>query len=60
MKETTDVYCPKLTQIMNNCLKKIFFSPDILKNAEVTPSFKIIDQLASCQNFQKFLRGQTN
>ena len=29
MKKTTDAYCPKLTQIMNDCLKNIFF-PDIL------------------------------
>ena len=27
MKETTDAYCPKVTQIMNDCLKNIFF-PD--------------------------------
>ena len=26
MKETTDAYCPKLTQIMNDCLKNNIFS----------------------------------
>ena len=36
MKETIDAYCPKLTQIMNDCLKNNFF-PDILKNAEIIP-----------------------
>ena len=30
MKETIDAYCPKLTQIINDCLKNNF-SPDILK-----------------------------
>ena len=30
---------PKLTQIMNDCLKNNFF-PDILKNDEITPCFK--------------------
>ena len=39
MKETIDAYCPKLTQIMNYCLKNNFF-PDILKNVEITPCFK--------------------
>ena len=39
MKETIDVYCPKLTQIMNDCLRNNFF-PDILKNAEITSCFK--------------------
>ena len=35
MKETIDAYCPKLTQIMNDCLKNKFF-PDILKNTKIT------------------------
>ena len=35
-KETIDAYCPKLTQVMNDCLKNNFF-PDILKNAEIIP-----------------------
>ena len=39
MKETIDAYCPKLTQIMNDCLKNNFF-PDIIKNAEITPCLK--------------------
>ena len=39
MKETTDVYCSKLTQKMNDCLKNNFFS-DILKNDETNPCFK--------------------
>ena len=62
MKETTDVYCSKLTQKMNDCLKNNFFS-DILKNDETNPCFKkrnkgeksIIDQLASCQILEKSL-----
>ena len=39
MKEIIDAYCPKLTQIMNDCLKNNFF-PDIIKNAEITPCLK--------------------
>ena len=39
MKETIDAYCPKLTQIMNDCLKNNSF-PDIIKNAEITPCLK--------------------
>ena len=36
MTETIDAYCPKLTQIMDNCLKNNVF-PDILKTAEINP-----------------------
>ena len=43
MKETIDAYCPKLTKIMNDCLKNNFF-PDILKNVEITPCFKKRDK----------------
>ena len=39
MKETIDAYCPKLTQIINDCLRNDFI-PDILTNAEITPYFK--------------------
>ena len=30
LKKIIDVYCPKLTQIMNDCLQNDFFFPDIL------------------------------
>ena len=40
MKGTIYVYCPKLTQIMNDCLKKIFFLIYILKNADIYVYFK--------------------
>ena len=39
MKEAIDAYCPKVTQIMNYCLKNNFFL-DTLKNGEITPCFK--------------------
>ena len=39
IKETIDAYFPKLTQIMNDCLRNNFF-PDIPKNAEITSYFK--------------------
>ena len=39
MKETIDAYCPKLIQIINDCLENNI-SPDILKNSETTPCFK--------------------
>ena len=39
MKETSDSYCPKLTQIINDCLKNNFF-PDIIKNAEINTCLK--------------------
>ena len=39
MKETIEPYCPKLTQIMNDCLKKKKI-PDVPRNAEITPCFK--------------------
>ena len=39
MKETIHAYCPKITKIINDCLKNNIF-PDILKNAEITPCFK--------------------
>ena len=39
MKKTIDADCPKLTQIMNDCLKNNFF-PHILETAEITPCFK--------------------
>ena len=43
MKATTIAYYPKLMQVMNYCLKNIFF-PDILKNAEKTPCFRKEDK----------------
>ena len=43
MKETIDFYCPKLTQIMNDCLKDNFL-PDILKNVQITPCSKKRDK----------------
>ena len=43
MKETIDAYCPKLTQIMDDCWKNNFF-PDKLKNVEITPCFKKEDK----------------
>ena len=64
MKETFDAYCPKLTQIMNHCLKNNFlliyqkmlkWLPVLKKKIRVEK--KILDQLASCQIFQRFLRG---
>ena len=39
MKETFDAYCPKLPQIINDCLENNIFS-DIRKNSEITPCFK--------------------
>ena len=39
MKEAIDAYCPKLTQIINDCLENNIV-PDILKNSEITPCFK--------------------
>ena len=39
--------CPKLSQIMNDCLKNNAF-PDILKNAEISP----------CFNFKKGNKGE--
>ena len=61
MKEAIDVYCPRLTKIMNDRLKNNSFS-DILKNAEKTPCFKKgdngeknIDQLESGQIFSKVI-----
>ena len=59
-KETIDAYCPKVTQIMIDCLKNNFF-PDILKNAEITPCFKKGDkgrkenyrQVSILSNFSK-------
>ena len=35
MKETADAYCPKVTQIMNDCLKNIFFSDRVRQLAYV-------------------------
>ena len=59
MKETIDAYCPKLTQIMNDCLKNNFF-PNILKNAKITPCFEKGDK-GEKENFIMvsilFLRG---
>ena len=40
MKETIYVYCPKLTQIMNDCLKNFFFLIYILKKADIYVYFK--------------------
>ena len=39
MKKAIDAYCPKLTQIMSDCLENNFF-PDILKSAKITPCFE--------------------
>ena len=50
MKEAIYAYCPKLTQIMNDCLKNNF-SPDILQNAEITPCFKKGDK-SEKQNYR--------
>ena len=60
IKETIDAYFPKLTQIMNDCLRNNFF-PDIPKNAEITSYFKKGDkgekenyrQVSILSNFSK-------
>ena len=39
-----DAYCPKLTQIINDCLKNNFFLIYIIKNAEITTCFKKRDK----------------
>ena len=71
MKEAIDAYCPKLTQIMSNCLTNNFF-PDIVKNAETAPCFKKGDKSEKenyrpvsilsnfSKNFERLIYNQRN